>query len=380
MQTPFAYGKTVRAQHFTNREADSKKLRSNFENGINTTLISPRRWGKSSLVEKVAGQVNSKKLVVVNIDLFPIRNEEEFYTYFSKEVIKATSNKMEAWVEIAKKYLKQISPKFSVGVDPLNDFEISLEWESVQKNYKEILSLPAKIAKEKDIKLVICIDEFQNISNFDEPELFQKRLRSEWQHQQHVTYCLYGSKQHMMMQLFEKQSMPFYKFGEIMYLQKIEEKYWIRYITIAFERTKKSISAELASQIANIVKHHPYYVQQLAHLTWITTEKTATLKIIEQATDDLLNQNAILYYKDTENLSATQLNFLKAVANNVEALSSKESIHKYNLGTSANVTKIKDTLLKNEIIDIQMGKVVFIDPAFELWFKKNILKQELFKK
>ncbi|MBL7920521.1 MAG: ATP-binding protein [Bacteroidia bacterium] len=380
MQTPFAYGKTVRAQYFTNREADSKKLRSNFENGINTTLISPRRWGKSSLVEKVAGQVNSKKLVVVNIDLFPIRNEEEFYTYFSKEVIKATSNKMEAWVEIAKKYLKQISPKFSVGVDPLNDFEISLEWESVQKNYKEILSLPAKIAKEKDIKLVICIDEFQNISNFDEPELFQKRLRSEWQHQQHVTYCLYGSKQHMMMQLFEKQSMPFYKFGEIMYLQKIEEKYWIRYITLAFIRTKKSITAELAAKIANTVKHHPYYVQQLSHLTWILTEKAATLKIIEQATDDLLNQNAILYYKDTENLSATQLNFLKAVANNVEALSSKESIHKYNLGTSANVTKIKDTLLKNEIIDIQMGKVVFIDPAFELWFKKNILKQELFKK
>ncbi len=380
MQTPFAYGKTVRAQHFTNRENDSKKLRSNFENGINTTLISPRRWGKSSLVEKVAGLVNSKKLVVVNIDLFPIRNEEEFYTYFSKEVIKATSNKVEAWMEIAKKYLKQISPKFSVGVDPLNDFEISLEWESVQKNYKEILSLPEKIAKEKDIKLVICIDEFQNISNFDEPELFQKRLRSEWQHQQNVTYCLYGSKQHMMMQLFEKQSMPFYKFGEIMYLQKIEEKYWIRYITLAFIRTKKSITVELAAQIANTVKHHPYYVQQLSHLTWILTEKTATLKIIEQATDDLLNQNAILYYKDTENLSATQLNFLKAVANNVEALSSKESISKYNLGTSANVTKIKETLLKNEIIDIQMGKVVFIDPAFELWFKKNILKQELFKK
>ncbi|MBA3682181.1 MAG: ATP-binding protein [Bacteroidetes bacterium] len=380
MQTPFAYGKTVRAQHFTNRENDSKKLRSNFENGINTTLISPRRWGKSSLVEKVAGQVNSKKLVVVNIDLFPIRNEEEFYTYFSTAVIKATSNKVEVWMEIAKKYLKQISPKFSVGIDPLNDFEITLEWESVQKNYKEILSLPEKIAKEKDIKLVICIDEFQNIANFNEPDLFQKRLRSEWQHQQNVTYCLYGSKQHMMMQLFERQSMPFYKFGEIMYLQKIEEKYWIRYITLAFERTKKVITSEQASQISNMVKHHPYYVQQLAHLTWITTEKTVTLKIIEQATDDLLNQNAILYYKDTENLSATQLNFLKAVANNIEALSSKESISKYNLGTSANVSKIKETLLKNEIIDVQMGKVVFIDPAFELWFKKNILKQNLFKK
>ncbi len=380
MQTPFSFGRTVRAHHFTNRENDTKRLRSNFENGINTTLISPRRWGKSSLVEKVAELVNSKKTVVVCIDLFPIRNEEEFYTYFSNAVIKATSNKMEVWMELGKKYLKQISPKFSIGIDPINDFEMSLEWESVQKNYKEVLALPEKIAKEKDIKMVICIDEFQNISNYNEPELFQKRLRSEWQQQQNVTYCLYGSKQHMMTQLFEKQSMPFYRFGEIMYLQKIEEKYWVRYITLAFERTKKTITPALAAQIAQMVKHHPYYVQQLAHLTWIATEKTVDLKTIERATDDLLNQNAILYYKDTENLSSTQLNFLKAVASNVEALSSKEAISKFNLGTSANVSKIKDTLLKHEIIDIQNSKVVFIDPAFELWFKKNILKQELFKK
>ncbi len=257
---------------------------------------------------------------------------------------------------------------------------MSMEWESVQKNYKEILALPEKIAKEKNIKIVVCIDEFQNISNFNDPELFQKRLRSEWQHQQYVTYCLYGSKQHMMMQLFESQSMPFYKFGEIMYLQKIEEKYWITYITEAFEKTKKSITPYFATLIAHTVKCHPYYVQQLAHLTWIATEKKITLEIIQRATEDLLNQNAILYYKDTENLSATQLNFLKAVANKEEALSSKLIIQKYNLGTSANVNKIKETLLKNELIDIQFGKVEFIDPAFELWFKKNILKQELFKK
>ncbi len=375
MQTPFSFGKTVRSNYFTDREADAKKLRSNFEHGINTILISPRRWGKSSLVEKVATLVHSKKTCVIIIDLFPIRNEEEFYTRFFTAVLRATSTKIETLIATGKKYLKQISPKFTVGIDPMNDFEISLDWDSVQKSYKEILQLPEKIAKEKNIKIVICIDEFQNINTFNDPALFQKRLRSEFQHQENVTYCLYGSKQHMMMQLFEKQSMPFYKFGEIMYLPKIEEKYWITYITNAFEKTKKIISPAQASQIAQAVKCHPYYVQQLAHLTWVATDKKVTETIIEEATNDLLNQNALLYYKDTENLSATQLNFLKAVTGNVEALSSKESIKKYNLGTSANVNKIKEALLKNEIIDIQSGKVEFIDPAFELWFKKNIVKK-----
>lgn len=380
MQTPFSFGKTVRAGFFTNRENDVKKLKSNLENNINTTLISPRRWGKSSLVEKVKTQINSKNHIVVMLDLFPVRNEEEFYTYFSTAILKATANKMEAWLEIAKKYLKLIKPKFSVSGDQGQEFEVSLEWENVQKNYKELLALPEKIAKEKGIKIIICMDEFQNIGSFNDPMLFQKRLRSEWQHQQHVTYCLYGSKQHMMMELFENQSMPFYKFGEIMYLQKIEEKYWVKYITNAFEQTKKIITAEHAALIAGTVKCHPYYVQQLAHLTWIATEKKVDITTIRKAADDLISQNAILYYKDTEGLSYTQLNFLKAVANNEEALSSKHIISKYKLGTSANVVKIKESLLKDELIDVQMGKVEFIDPAYELWFKKQMMNQPLFKK
>ncbi len=377
MKTPFLFGKTVRSDHFTNREQDVKRLKSNLENGINTTLISPRRWGKSSLVERVAGRLKSSDTIVVTLDLFPIRNEEEFYTRFSTAVIKSTSGKVEAWMGLAKKYLKQISPKFSFGADPIQDFEMTLEWESVQKNYKEILALPERIAKEKRINIVICIDEFQNVSNFSDPKLFQKRLRSEWQHQQRVTYCLYGSKQHMMTELFESQSMPFYKFGEIMYLGKIEERHWISYITKAFERTRKTITPELAGKIARIVKCHPYYVQQLAHLVWSSTEKRVDNSIIESATRDLLSQNAILYYKDAEYLSGTQLNFLKAVVNKEEALSSMTVIQKYNLGTSANVNKIKETLQRNEIIDIHAGKVYFIDPAFELWFKMNILKQDI---
>lgn len=377
MQTPFSFGKTVRDGFFTNREADIRKLRSNFENGINTILVSPRRWGKSSLVEKVVRLVNSEKTVVISLDLFPVRNEEEFYTLFSTEIIRSTSGKMEGWMEIAKKFLKQIRPKFTVGMDPKQDFSMSLEWENLKKNYREILQLPEKIAKEKGIKLVICIDEFQNTAVFDDPLLFQKRLRSEWQNQKHVTYCLYGSKQHMMTSLFENQSMPFYKFGEIMYLPRIDEKHWVKYITAGFEKTRKSISEELALQIAQRVRCHPYYVQQLAHLTWMYTTKKASATEIKKASEDLLNQNALLYYKDAEDLSHTQLNYLKAVASGAVSLSSKETINTYNLGTSANVSKVKEALLKREIIDLQAGNVEFVDPAFELWFRKNILKQKL---
>ena len=127
MQSPFSFGRTVQELSFTNRQKEIQRLKSNFENKVNTTLISPRRWGKSSLVEKVAKQVNSKKYKVLILDLLPVRNEEEFYSTFSTAVIKATSGKLEEWVQVAKKFMQRINPKFSFGTDPANDFEKKLE-------------------------------------------------------------------------------------------------------------------------------------------------------------------------------------------------------------------------------------------------------------
>jgi uncharacterized protein len=106
----------------------------------------------------------------------------------------------------------------------------------MEKNYREVLQLPEKIAAKKNINVVICIDEFQNIESFKDSLAFQKKLRTEWQHQQMVTYCLYGSKQQMMTSLFEKQSMPFYRFGDVIYLSKIKRKEWKKQYPLAIKK------------------------------------------------------------------------------------------------------------------------------------------------
>lgn len=375
MQTPFNFGRTVKSDCFTNREQEVKKLAGNFQNKVNTIILSPRRWGKSSLVEKVAGQVKSKTIKIAIIDLFGIRTEEEFYNALANAVIKATSSKTEELVELAKKFLKSITPKFTIDLGEKQNISMQLDVDTVKKYYRELLDIPEKIAIEKNIELVICIDEFQNISTFNDYLAIQKRLRSVWQHHQHVTYCLYGSKQHMMMDLFNKQSNPFYKFGELMYLPKIAEAKWISFITKQFSKTKKEITPGQAAKIAQAVKYHPYYVQQLSHLTWINTDKKVTDAGINQSIQELLEQNALLYFKETEDLNNTELNLLKAISRNEKQLSSKEVIKRYKLGTSANVIKARNYLVKKEIIDVTGDAVEFIDPAFELWFIKNIGNQ-----
>jgi uncharacterized protein len=377
MDAPFLFGKTVSEDAFTNRLADMKRLTNNLQHGINTILISPRRWGKSSLVKKVTEQISNRNTRVIMLDLMSIRNEEEFYKVLAKETIKASSGKLTEWIETGKLFLKHITPKISLGTDPLHDFDISFEWKELEKNYAEVLNLPQKIAKKKKLHFIICIDEFQNCESFRESKLFQKRLRTEWQHQHDVTYCLYGSRQHMMTELFEKQSNPFYKFGDVMYLPKILRTDWIDFIRQQFRATKKNIPEDLANLIAAMVQDHSYYVQQLSYLVWVATPKTVTKEIILSAIDDLLAQNSILYNRDTENLTNAQFNFLKAIAEGVHTgLSSKEVLHKYQLGTSANVLKIKKGLIQKELIDDSHG-IYFLDPVYELWFRQNMLKQKL---
>jgi hypothetical protein len=373
---PFKYGKLVTEDFFVNRTEEITQISSLLTSKINVTLISPRRWGKSSLFFKIANDLEKKnpKIKFCFIDLFKTRNEKEFYEYFASEVIKASYSKWEERLEKAKVFFKHLIPKFSFGVDPTQEFSVSLDWEEVQKHPQEILDLPEVISKEKGIQLIICLDEFQNISHFNDSLGFQKKLRASWQTHQHCSYAIYGSKQHMMTEIFEKKSMPFYKFGEILFLAKIDNTHWSKYIVKRFKKTGKTISTKNASIIANLVDNHPYFVQQLANSIWITTVEKCTDDEIEMGLKNLLNQYDLIFSRELDGLSNLQLNLLKAIAYNEERLSSKKTIDKYNLSSSATVNRSKEALIQKEIIDTFHQKIAFLDPLFKIWFKTVYLK------
>lgn len=375
--SPFIYGTIVSIQSFTNREAESAKLQSNLLNGINTTIISPRRWGKSSLVEKVITDINKKdkKTKTVIIDLFSVSSEEDFLEQFAREVIKASSSKWQEWMSSGKEFFKKLIPKLSIGIDPSTDFSLSFDWHELKKNSDEVLNLPETIAKKRGIKFIICLDEFQNLSSFNDYLFFEKKLRACWQRHKSVTYCLYGSKRHMMTDIFNNPSKPFYRFGDIMLLQKIETKKWVSFICKSFAATDKQIDENTAGIIPLVMKNHSWYVQQLAHYAWNVTHKRATTTEINTALKELINANTPLYQKETESISHTQLNLLKAVAKDETQFTSTAVMNKHQLGTPRNVSKNKTVLINNDIIHEINNKFEFVDPAFELWFKKQFFNQ-----
>ena len=280
---------------------------------------------------------------------------------------------MDEWLENIKLFLSRISPKISMGPDPMTDFSISLELNPKSNDIDEILQLPEKIAQKKGCSIVVCIDEFQQIAEFTDSKTFQKRLRTVWQLQQSVSYCLFGSKKHLMNELFEKKSLPFYKFGDAMYLQKIGTKDWVDYICGRFEATGKQISRELAERICQRVENHSSYVQQLAWLMWIHADKVATEQDFEDAFQDIIDQNTPLFEKQTESLTTYQMNFLRAIIDGVRSeFTTQDVLQRYQLGSSANVSTVKRALVKKELIEIEKRQLIIPDPVMKVWLKREL--------
>ena len=373
---PFIFGKSSDLINFTDREEECLRLEMNFKSLINTTIISPRRWGKTSLVENVAEKIRNerKDIKVCMIDIFNVRSEAAFYEHFAKEILKSTSNRWEEMVENAKTFLSHLLPKISFSPDSQAEISFGVEWETLQKSPDEILNLPETIAKTKKITVIVCIDEFQSIGDFPESLAFQRKLRAHWQHHHNVAYCLYGSKRSMLLDIFSNSAMPFYKFGDIMFLQKISNQKWGEFIKKRFDDTNKKISIEQAEYLARLVDNHSYYVQQLAQQVWLRTKLSCSKDIIDESLQSIKNQLSLLFIGQIETLTSTQINFLKAVIDGETAFTSQVNLKKYRLGSSANLKKIKRTLISREIIDITPQTVEILDPIFKLWLKEDFLR------
>lgn len=374
MEKAFVYGMSVEGNNFTDRVRETKRIKLDFENGINVILISPRRMGKTSLIKKVMSEMNAPQVKVVYMDIYDCRSEYDFYNRFASAILKSTGNKMEQVMENIKKFLVRLSPKFSFSPEPNSDFSFSLSITPKDYSPEEILNLPELIAREKNIRIVVCIDEFQQIGEFPSSLDVQKRMRGIWQHQQNVSYCLFGGKKHLMMNLFQNKRMPFYMFGEMIYLDCIPTEYWVPFICSRFEKYGKHISEEYARQICESVDNYSSYVQQLAWNVMAETEKEVTEDSLNNGVNALLEQCNSYFVQQTESLTTYQLNFIRLVCSGIHnGFSSKSTNELYPIGTKSNVERIKKTLLEKEIITIKKDGVYIADCVFEMWFKRECM-------
>lgn len=373
MDSPFVYGSVLSGKNFLNRQDEVERLRFNIKSRNSSVLISPRRWGKSSLVRQVAHTFQGEsKYVFCFIDVFPLKSEKEFLELYAKSVLRAFEGKFDELIKTAKEFLSSITPALSFSIDPNSDVQLKLNLTDT-KSAEEILLLGQKLAKKHKKTLVVCLDEFQNIEQFNDPLSFQKTLRSFWQNQEDVCFLIYGSKRHMMYQMFAKRSYPFYKFGDLITLEKITTEQWVPYLQKHFKARGKSISKKLAERLVESVNRHTQYVQHLAHLAFYHTPdgKALTEENLEKSINNLIKDNQPLFQVEFEQLSQQQLAFLKMLISGVKSgFTKSENLKKFGIKSSSGISKITAALEKKDIIDRFGTEINFTDPVFRIWLDR----------
>ena len=374
MKRPFIYGMSVDGDNFTDRELETQRLKLNFENGINSIIISPRRMGKTSLVKRVAEQITDPQFKVIYMDIYKCRTEYDFYEKFAASIIESTVTKMDQMLETAKEFIMSITPKISFNPEPNTEFSLSLGITPKANSPEEILSLPERIAQKRGIHIIVCIDEFQQIGEFPDSITVQKRLRSIWQHQRRTSYCLFGSKKHLMSKLFYSRSLPFYQFGEMLFLERIPTEKWVPFIVSRFASVGKQISEPLATKICTTVDNYSAYVQQLAWNVLAVSSDTVTEESFLEGLEETLAQVSPLFVEQTLRLTTYQLNFIRALCSGYNKdFGKKEVASQFNLGTRSNLEKLQKAIVEREIADYDETGYSLTDPLFKIWFKRMMM-------
>ncbi len=376
MEKSFVYGIAVTDYNFTGRSDEIRRLNANFTAGINSVLISPRRYGKTSLVDHVCRHLDRDDILIVRLDIFGCKTEYDFYNALAVAVLKQTASKIQLWMEEARDFLVRLTPRIGIPADPMSDITISLGITPDTHSPEEILDMVEVIAKRKNRHIVVCIDEFQQVGEFDNTKEVQARLRSVWQHHHYTSYCLYGSKRHMMSKIFLNRSMPFYQFGDLLWLQKIPTSDWMDYIISHFEAEGKHVSEVIVGRICETVDNYPSYVQHLSSILIgrLPQGGNVTEDMMSAAVSELISTNEPLYMQQVEPLSAYQMNLLKAIVSGIHSGYNEKRVRAmYDLGSPSNLVRLRDALIERDLIYSEMRQLYLTDPVFGLWFKKRFV-------
>lgn len=369
-ENPFSIG-IAKAGSFCNRTKELEDLERVAKNGQKLVLISPRRYGKSSLVLKVLEKLKHEGYKTVYIDFFPISSEADFVSKLANSIIKELGRGVEphTFTEKLAKVFKKVIPRIELeqsGVSFSFKLDNNVKDNVILEDILEGLYLYVKKNKEK---ICLAFDEFQEIVELPESKKIEGILRSNIQKHDNVSYFFIGSRRRVLRDMFADKNRPFYKSALFYELQEIPEDEFSKYISERFKHTGKECSVSLAEKIYALVRGYPYYVQKLALFCWDLTEKVFTEDLLDNAYKLLLKNEAPGFEGIWSGLSISQKNLLKAFSNEpTDKPFAKDYLNKYKISAGGVQKAIKALLDKDIIEKREDGYYRLTDPIMGRWF------------
>lgn len=366
VENPFRFGKVVSGKYFTDREREYSELVGDLEGGQNLIVYSPRKYGKTSLILKVLDGLARKGIGVAYIDLFEVTTLKHFAEKFVGEVLKNQNGS--AVVGILKKFLPRMSPKLVIG----DAVKIEVELSRAEKELDEVLDLPEHVSAKSGRRMVVVIDEFQEINNLDGGRM-ESLMRSKFQRHTMVSYVFMGSKRHLFEPIFAERERPFFRFGKQFSLGKIPRDEFASFIRSRFADTGKNISDEAIKSVLDMTDGHPYYTQQICHEMWNIAEKNVAGTDVGKALAHTISDYSYSYELIWDSLRGHARSLLFGLAVGSDNIYSAGFISKYGLGAPTSVQKALKTLEKKGLVEKTAdGRHAVEDVFFAEWLRKTM--------
>jgi hypothetical protein len=375
VENPFVFGEIVDQDRFIDREREVEQLVRDLSDGQKIFLLSPRRFGKSSLVSVVFLKLKKQHIRTAIVQVSSYASYAQFLEKFAERVLRA-AGPWDQTKNLVTRFLRRVRPQASYNV-LTGEISLILGGEGGFDPVPvapDIFALPRELAKNGGFRMAICLDEFQQILAFDGASV-ENALRNEVQRQREVAYVFSGSQPSLMEDMLAP-SRPFHKAGPRLFLDKIPAKAWRDFIVAQFRLRNRTLSQEAVDHLLGAADLIPYDVQRVAHELWdyaeLESKTRLEVKDVDLVMDQLVVGQSIYYERLWEQFSSRQRAVLQALAGRgPDELLSQTVRHAYRLGPASSVQKALQSLDSQDILDRYEKKYFFLDPIFRFWIQKS---------
>ena len=369
---PFVVTGKIAPEYFCDRIAESARLIKSVTNGNNLVIISPRRMGKTGLIQFCYDKPEiSQEYYTFFIDILHTSSLREFTYLLGKEIYETLLPRSRKMLKLFIQTIKSISGKF--GFDPIFNvptFNIELgDIERPEYTLDEIFQYLAHADK----PCIIAIDEFQQIAKYPEKNI-EALLRTHIQKQANSNFIFAGSERHMMQEMFTSAAKPFYNSADILELKAISPEIYVPFVLKHFEKCQKSIEAADVEKVYHLFKGHTYYIQKTFNEAFSDTPErgACTIGIIRTAIDNMIASNDTIFREILSNIPEKQKTLLYAIAKEGEAerITSSEFIKRHSLTSASSVQSAAKKLLEKDLITESNKAFSVTDKLFAMWINK----------
>jgi hypothetical protein len=379
MTNPFIYGEIVTAGAFTDREAERHKLATDLAAGQKVFLISPRRYGKSSLIRHVMHGLSRERILTVEITVAASSSYVSFLEAYAQALVTADTpvGRLRRWVG---ELLQAVRPELRLEATPAGETSVALGFPAVRtardaaRVAAEVFGLPGRIAAARKQRLAIALDEFQAIAAFDGGSI-EHALRAAVQNQRDVGYVFAGSEPSLMERMLEPRR-PFYKAGPVVRLGKIDTRVFATFVDERFAATGIKPQEDLGAAIVELAGNVPYDIQRLAHETWddvrAAGRKTVGVDDLHRSLTRLLGEQSTMFEEAWQRLTLTQRAVLRAlVIEDGEEILSADVRARHRLPGTSTVQSALAALVREDIVMKEEGRYLPVDSLYREWVARR---------